>query len=120
MRITSAAGSSTASDSGGDTSALAAIDPSQQQNVYNDAIRVTQLWNSSARLQGRGVSVAVVDSGVFKTKDLGKRVRVNVNFNLGFHNGAAATGTARSSPVSSPVTATSRMVSISAWRHGPT
>ena len=31
--------------------------------------------------------MAVIDSGIFKTKDLGKRVRTNANFNAAYHDG---------------------------------
>ncbi len=72
----------------GDTSAVTTLDTSQPANVYNQVIGATQLWNGPSQLRGRGVSVAVVDSGVFRTKDLNSRVRVNVNFNPLFHNAA--------------------------------
>ncbi len=88
LRVTSAPGADSTGDTGGDTSAGAALDASQQANVYNQAIGASQLWNNASKLQGKGVTVAVVDSGVFKTKDLGKRVRANVNFNTAFHNAA--------------------------------
>ena len=88
MRVTSVPGSDTTADTGGDTSAVATIDTSQQVNHYNHIIRASSLWNMAGKLQGKGVTVAVVDSGVFKTKDLSKRVRASVNFNQGFHDAA--------------------------------
>jgi serine protease AprX len=77
-----------AGDTGGDTSRLAKIDTGQQVNVYNQVIRASQLWNSTSKLQGKGVTVAMVDSGVYKTQDLDMRVRANVNFNPAFHDSA--------------------------------
>ncbi len=89
VRVTSMAGSDNTADTGsGDTSAVTTIDTSQQANVYNQVIGATQLWNGPGQLRGKGVTVAVVDSGVFRTKDLDKRVRANVNFNPLFHNAA--------------------------------
>jgi serine protease AprX len=86
--VTSTPGSDLAGDSGGDASVLTTVNADQQINVYNQVIRSSEVWNTAARLQGRGVTLAVVDSGVFKTKDLGRRVRANVNFNEAYHNAA--------------------------------
>ncbi len=88
VRVTSMAGSDTPADTGGDTTALATINASQQGNVYNQVIRSSELWNSSNKLQGKGVTVAVVDSGIFKTKDTDKRLRANANFNAAYHDAA--------------------------------
>lgn len=51
-------------------------------------IGATQLWNTTTKLQGKGVGVAVVDSGIYKTKDISGRVKINVNFNTSYHDGA--------------------------------
>ncbi len=88
LRVTSVSGNDTSGDSGGDTSALTTLDGSAQVNVYNQVIRASDLWNTGSKLRGKGVTVAVVDSGIFKTKDLEKRVRSNVNFNAAYHDGA--------------------------------
>lgn len=88
LRVTSANGAGAPADAGGDASALATIDASQQANVYNQAIGASPLWNASPKLQGKGVTVAVVDSGVYRTKDLGWRVRANVNLNHAYHDAA--------------------------------
>jgi serine protease AprX len=85
LRVTSTSGADTTGDTGGDTAALASVDTSQQANFYNQIIRSSDLWNTNKKLQGKGVTVAVVDSGVFRTGDLGKRVRVNANFNGASH-----------------------------------
>jgi serine protease AprX len=88
LRVTSEPGTDTISDTGGDTSALATLDTSKQVNYYNKVIRASDLWNTGTKLQGKGVTIAVVDSGVYKTKDLGKRIRANVKFNAAFHDAA--------------------------------
>ena len=65
------------------------IDTSHLVNVFNSAVRATSIWNEApAYLQGYGVSVAVVDSGVGSLKDLGKRKIRDVNFNLAYHDGS--------------------------------
>ncbi len=85
LRVTSSPGADTIGDTGGDTATLAVVDTSKQANVYNQVIRSSDLWNTTKKLQGRGVTVAVVDSGVSRTRDLGRRVRVNANFNGASH-----------------------------------
>jgi serine protease AprX len=86
LRVTSTPGSDTTGDTGGDTTVLASVDTSQQSNVFNQVIRSSDLWNTKSKLQGRGVVVAVIDSGVYRTRDLGRRVRVNVNFSATKHD----------------------------------
>jgi serine protease AprX len=88
LRVTSTVGADASGDSGGDTSALATLNSSAQVNFYNQIIRSSDLWNTANKLQGKGITVAVVDSGVYKTKDLDKRVRANVNFNPSLHDAA--------------------------------
>lgn len=60
--------------------------PKRQVNVYNQVIGVESIWDTSPQLQGNGVGVAIVDSGVAKTGDLAHLSTVNVNFNRGFHD----------------------------------
>ena len=86
LRVTSIPGGDIAGDTGGDNSALESVDTGQQVNVYNQVIRASDLWNTNKKLQGRGIVIAVVDSGVYRTRDLDKRVRANVNFSAGKHN----------------------------------
>jgi serine protease AprX len=88
LRVTSAPGTDTIADAGGDASALTTVNTSQQVNVYNPVIRSSDLWNTSKKLQGKGVTIAVVDSGAFETSDMDKRVRANANFNAAFHDAA--------------------------------
>ncbi len=64
----------------------AAIDASRQVNVYNQVIGADRLWNQDSKLNGKGVAVAVVDSGVYKTGDLPGSQLVEVDSNRGYHD----------------------------------
>ncbi len=65
-----------------------AFDTSKLIQAFPFAVRATDVWNqSSAFLQGQDVTVAVVDSGVGKIKDVKDRVKTNVNFNKHYHDG---------------------------------
>jgi serine protease AprX len=88
LRVTSAPGADQTADSGGDPTAPTTINTGALLSVYNQVIRSVEVWNLAERLQGKGVTVAVVDSGVVKTKDLGKRVRASTNFNASYHDAA--------------------------------
>jgi serine protease AprX len=69
------------------------LDLSRLANVYNQAVRAPDVWNEAPNyLQGQGVTVAVVDSGVFNTDDLNSRLIANVNFNASYHDSADAYG----------------------------
>ena len=88
LRITSAPGTDTSLETL--TNPLindSIVDGSQQVNVYNHVIGATQLWNTTNKLQGKNVTVAVVDSGIYKTEDLSHRIKVNLNFNPSYHDG---------------------------------
>jgi serine protease AprX len=88
LRITSAPGTDTSLDTLTDPAITDSfVDGSKQVNVYNQVIGATQLWNTTNKLQGKGVTVAVVDSGIYKTKDISGRVKTNVNFNPSYHDG---------------------------------
>ena len=66
-----------------------AIDTSKLVNVYNRVVRAPEVWNDPMGYwQGQGVTVAVVDSGITKHYDLGKRLIGKVNMNQGFHDAA--------------------------------
>lgn len=63
------------------------IDTSRLINVYNHVVGATTLWNETpAYLQGQGVTVAVVDSGIGKNKDLNLQRIKDVNFNRDYHD----------------------------------
>ncbi len=51
-------------------SCLECIDTSNLNNPYVQAIRADQVWNEAPYLQGQGVTVAVVDSGIADHVDL--------------------------------------------------
>lgn len=88
LRVTSAPGTDTSLDTlPATTVADSTVNGTKQVNVYNNVIGATSLWNTTNKLQGKGVTVAVVDSGVYKTKDLDGRIKVNVNFNPAYHDG---------------------------------
>ncbi len=71
----------------------APLDVSRLVNVYNQAVRALDVWNEAPNYQqGQGVTVAVVDSGVFNTDDLEDRLVANVNFNAAYHDSADAYG----------------------------
>lgn len=59
------------------------INTSNLQNAYIRAIRADQLWNTAPYLQGQGVGVAVVDSGLSagSSSDFGTRVLASAKFN---------------------------------------
>jgi serine protease AprX len=59
-------------------------------NAYDYAIRADKVWNSSANIQGKGVGVAVIDSGVNPSGDLysisgANRLVANVRFNTDYN-----------------------------------
>jgi serine protease AprX len=84
----------TTSSSGNTTTLItnsspAPIDISRLATVYNQAVRAPEVWNEApAYLQGQGVTVAVVDSGVVKNKNLNERLLTSVNFNKSYHDSA--------------------------------
>jgi serine protease AprX len=52
------------------TACTKCIDTSKLANAYIRAIKAEQVWNNSPYLQGKGIGVAVVDSGVNPNGDL--------------------------------------------------
>jgi serine protease AprX len=52
------------------TACTSCIDTSQLANAYIRAIRADQVWNNAPYLQGAGIGVAIVDSGVNPNADL--------------------------------------------------
>ena len=59
------------------TACTQCIDTTKLANAYIKAIRADQIWNNSPYLQGQGVGVAVVDSGVNSNGDLYTAAGVN-------------------------------------------
>ena len=53
------------------------IDTSKLANAYISAIRADQVWNKSPYIQGQGIGVAVIDSGVNPNGDLYTNMGVN-------------------------------------------
>jgi serine protease AprX len=65
-----------------DTSAISATNLT---NVFPQVVRATDAWNTAPYYQGSGVTVAVVDSGNFKSNGLDTRLLGVVNFNSSEH-----------------------------------
>ena len=56
-------------------------------NSFNQAVRASDVWNEAPNYyQGSGVTVAVIDSGTFRTSSIGKRLIGQVNFNQDEHS----------------------------------
>ncbi len=78
----------------------APINLSNLKNIYNYAVAADKVWNTAPYIQGQGVTVAVVDSGVNRNHpDFGKRVLANVeaglltvNANDGYGHGTFVAG----------------------------
>jgi len=89
LRVTAVPGVDATGDTTPTALPKAAIDVSRLINVYNQAVRATTVWNEApAYLQGQGVTVAVVDSGSVKNKDLGGRLIKSINLHPSYHDSA--------------------------------
>ena len=55
------------------------------QNVFPNVVRATNVWNAAPYYKGSGITVAVIDSGNFKTNGLGTRFIGELNFNSTEH-----------------------------------
>ncbi len=87
LRVTSAPGIDTSLAANVTALPKGAISLSKLANVYDRAVRAPDVWNQTpALLQGQGLTVAVIDSGVFKAKDIDKRLIAKVNFNREYHD----------------------------------
>ncbi len=65
------------------------IDIGRLVTVFNQAVRAPDVWNEApAYLQGQGMTVALVDSGIVRNRDIGGRLYKSVNFNKDYHNSA--------------------------------
>ncbi len=93
LRITTLPGADNSSTPASTPLPRGAIDASQLGNAYNSAVHATNVWNEAPDyLQGQGVTVAVVDSGIFKTRDLKKQLIGSANFNTAYHTSSDAYG----------------------------
>ncbi len=75
------------------------IDTGKLRNVYNQAIRVDKVWNEAPYLQGQGIGVAIVDSGIQRNHpDLKNQIVARTQTNLvsigqdGFGHGSFVAG----------------------------
>lgn len=59
----------------------AAVNTAVLANVFQASTRAINIWNEAPYWQGAGVTVAVVDSGSFRTNAIGARFIGEVNFN---------------------------------------
>ncbi len=95
LRITTTTGTDNTGGLPASNDPNAMIDNSKLGNAYNKTVRVTDVWSGAATghpLQGQGVKVAVVDSGVVATKDLEKQLKGSVNFNDDRHDSVDGNG----------------------------
>jgi len=70
------------------------IDTKNLKNTYIDTIRAGEVWNNPLLLQGQGIGVAVVDSGINPNGDLYTNMGVNrqvanVRFNTDYNQNAS-------------------------------
>ena len=87
LRVTSGPGTDNTIQFSAAKQSTAPMDVGSLSNAYAQVVRAPEVWNEApAYLQGQGVTVAVVDSGVLKNKDLDGRIAANVNFNRSSHN----------------------------------
>jgi serine protease AprX len=87
LRVTSDRGDDQSEDDDQQAQSPNYIDVNRLSNVYNKAVKATDVWNEAPNYyQGRGISVAVIDSGILKTSDLDHRIKAKANFNSNAHN----------------------------------
>jgi serine protease AprX len=86
LRVTTSAGADVTSPLGVRTSSDdGPINTTVMQNVFPGVVRAIEVWNTAPYYQGSGVTVAVVDSGSFRTNGLGTRLIGEVNFSSTEH-----------------------------------
>jgi serine protease AprX len=73
-----------------DMSATQNVNTANLVNAYVKATRADDVWNSSANIQGKGIGVAVIDSGINVSSDLyttagNSRLVANVRFNTDYN-----------------------------------
>jgi serine protease AprX len=88
MRITTVAGADTTSGYAPTNEPNTLVDATKLQSIFPRVIKATDVWSGSAGrpIQGQGVTVAVIDSGMIKTDDLKDRTLAAVNFDDTQHN----------------------------------
>src|SRR4030095_3328295 len=93
LRVTSALGTDPSGGRGPTSLPRGPVDHGRLTNIYNRAVRATDIGNEAPLyLQGQGLTVAVVDSGVMKNKDIEKRVIANASFDDTVHGSDDAYG----------------------------
>ncbi len=91
LRVTSTPGTDTSANALPNTSVPdVSISPDPLTNVYDQVIGASQVWNLPKSLQGQGIGVAVVDSGINPSGDLYTDMGVNrqianVRFNTDYN-----------------------------------
>ena len=88
LRVTSQPGSGTVDPGGsGAGCATCLLDIGALLTQYPLTVQATALWNRpSPPIRGRGVTIAVVDSGLLSASDVTSRTLANVNFNSSQHS----------------------------------
>ncbi len=76
------------------TACAQCVDTTKLANAYVKAVRADQVWNNSSYLQGKGIGVAVIDSGVNPQQDLyttsgTNRLVAAVAFNSGYNQSSS-------------------------------
>lgn len=86
LRVTTTTGTDTTSPiSMATISDGTTIDTSVMQSVFPKVVRAIDVWNTAPYFKGSGVTVAVIDSGNFRTNGLGARLLGELNFNSTEH-----------------------------------
>lgn len=86
LRITTALGDDPTGGTGPTSMPKAPINTSNLVTNYDWIVRAPNVWNEGPNYyQGQGLTVAVVDSGILRNNDLGKRLIGGANFNASYH-----------------------------------
>lgn len=88
LRVTAVQGSDTSSPLLTSSSpTFQPVSTDSLSSTFNRTTRATSVWNQSPTYyQGQGITVALIDSGLFQSQDLRNRVLGEVNFNSTAHN----------------------------------
>jgi serine protease AprX len=75
------------------TACAACIDSSRLASSYPQTVGASRLWNEApGYLQGQGIGVAVIDSGISATDDIKTRVIASAKFSSNTHSASDANG----------------------------